>query len=529
MRLMSLCAIAFLMATSSTYGQQQSAIDIIHYRIAVGVTDNDDKVEGEAVISFKRLRLADRLILDLTGEAAGKGMKVESVLLNGNQVKFTHESDKLAIDLPSSMSSSDTGRVSIKYAGIPSDGLIISKNKFGNRTFFSDNWPNRAHYWMPCVDEPADKATVEFLVSAPSQYQVVSNGLLQEEVHLPDNRKLTHWKEETKLATKIMAIGIGAFDVQLSGTVDGIPVYSWVYPENSKEGFHDYALAAQILPYYIRTYGPYGYPKLANVQSKTRYGGVENAGTIFYSETSVTGTRKSEALLAHEIAHQWFGDMATETKFAHLWLSEGFATYMTALYMKNKYGRDTFLVMLKKDRLRVTKFAKTYHQPVVDTSVTDYMKLLNANSYQKGGWVLHMLRTMMGDSSFYRSIRKYYATYSGKNAGTDDLRRIMEEVSGKKLQPFFQQWLYTPGNPELDVTWMYKESEKQVYVTVIQKQSPAFQFPLQILFKNAGVKDQVSSVQVSKQQEVFKIRATKKPDELILDPETVLLFEGTVH
>ncbi|HMF70795.1 MAG TPA: M1 family aminopeptidase, partial [Flavitalea sp.] len=231
----------------------------------------------------------------------------------------------------------------------------------------------------------------------------------------------------------------------------------------------------------------------------------------------------------HEIAHQWFGDMATETKFAHLWLSEGFATYMTALYMKNKYGRDTFLVMLKKDRLRVTKFAKTYHQPVVDTSVTDYMKLLNANSYQKGGWVLHMLRTMMGDSSFYRSIRKYYATYSGKNAGTDDLRRIMEEVSGKKLQPFFQQWLYTPGNPELDVTWAYKESEKQVYVTVIQKQSPAFQFPLQILFKNAGVKDQIASVQVNKQQEVFKIRATKKPDELILDPETVLLFEGTVH
>jgi aminopeptidase N len=185
--------------------------------------------------------------------------------------------------------------------------------------------------------------------------------------------------------------------------------------------------------------------------------------------------------------------------------------------------------MLKKDRLRVTKFARTYHQPVVDASVTDYMKLLNANSYQKGGWVLHMLRTMMGDSSFYRSIRKYYATYSGKNAETDDLRRIMEEVSGKNLQPFFQQWLYTPGNPELDVTWVYKEAEKQVYITVIQKQSRAFQFPLQILFRSAGTKDQISSVQVSKQQEIFKIRTTKKPDELILDPETVLLFEGSVH
>src|SRR6266700_2106852 len=179
-----------------------------------------------------------------------------------------------------------------------------------------------------------------------------------------------------------MVIGAAGFAVQYSGTINGTPVYSWVYPENKEKGFYDYAQAVDILPFYIKHVGPYAYEKLANVQSKTIFGGMENAGAIFYSENTVTGTRVSESLLAHEIAHQWFGDMATETDWSHLWLSEGFATYMTILY-----------------------FEKKYEKPVVDSSVTNYMELLNANSYQKGGWILHMLRMEAGDSAFWKGIR----------------------------------------------------------------------------------------------------------------------------
>ena len=231
-------------------------------------------------------------------------------------------------------------------------------------------------------------------------------------------------------------------------------------PEDRDKGFYDYALAADILPFFIKNVGPYGYKKLANVQSKTTFGGLENANTIFYSENSVTGNRKSEGTIAHEIAHQWFGNMATEKSFAHLWLSEGFATYMTTLYMEHKYGADTARSMLLKDRDEVIEFAKTTDQPVIDES-TDYMKLLNANNYQKGGWILHMLRRQLGDSLFWKSVQKYYSTYAGKNADSHDLQLIFEKVSGKNLSAFFKQWLYTPGIPKLDVTWSYlTEGEK---------------------------------------------------------------------
>ncbi|MBK8142123.1 MAG: hypothetical protein IPK57_14870 [Chitinophagaceae bacterium] len=145
------------------------------------------------------------------------------------------------------------------YKGYPADGLIISKNQFGNRTFFADNWPNRAHNWFPCVDDPADKASVEFAITAPEKYKVVANGLLIQETPLKNKKKLTQWKETVPLPTKVMVIGVADFAVHLSGMVNNcIPVTSWVFPENI-EGFMDYALAKDILTFYTNYIGPYAY------------------------------------------------------------------------------------------------------------------------------------------------------------------------------------------------------------------------------------------------------------------------------
>jgi aminopeptidase N len=507
--------------------QTRAEIDMLHYRFSLILNDSTDLIQGEAMLRFRATDNLNRVVLDLNGVAEGKGMEVASVAIKGQHLKFEHKTNKLTIELPG-FKKSDTGELTIRYSGIPSNGLVISKTKFGRRTFFGDNWPDRAHYWLPCKDEPGDKATLEFIVEAPSHYKVVSNGLLQEESALPQDRKRTHWKQNVPLSTKIMVIGVADFDVQYTGIVQGVQVSSWVFPENSEKGFYDYALAPGILDYFIKTYGPYGFEKLANVQSKTMYGGVENASAIFYSENSVTGTRRSEALLAHEIAHQWFGDMATETAFSHLWLSEGFATYMTCLYMKQQYGLDTFQVMMKNARNRVVNFAKTYYQPVVDTSTSDYMKLLNANSYQKGGWALHMLRVMIGDSAFYRSVRKYYATYFGKNANTRDLQKIFETVSGKDLKAFFDQWLYTPGHPVLKLNWKYDAATRVVSIDIEQQQQNIFRFPLDIQLKVNG-KNIKNTIQVSKKNETINIRVAEKPGSLVLDPELILLHEAVIE
>ncbi len=441
---------------------------------------------------------------------------------------FTHKNDKITIIPGHTINKDEERTFDISYSGIPTDGLIISRNIYGSRTFFGDNWPNRAHNWIPCNDDPADKASVEFIVIAPSHYQVISNGIQIEETSLADGKKLTHYKEEIPLPTKVMVIGAADFAVSRVGTIGCLPVYSWVYAENKEDGFKDYAMAKDILAYHINYIGPYPYQKLANVQSKTRFGGMENAGAIFYAETRINGRQDQEELLSHEIIHQWFGDMATEKSFAHLWLSEGFATYLTHLYIGSKYGADSLASEMKEDREGVITFVKRTHKPVVD-STPNYMELLNANSYQKGSWVLHMLRHELGDSVFHASIRKYYTDYAGKNAETSDLQKVFESVSGRNLGQFFKQWLFTPENPNLDITWKYDRTRGSIIITVKQLQQSLFEFPLEMQVRLTGnglPKKKVQSIR--KRVETFEFPVEANPVNLEIDPGTFLLYEGKV-
>ncbi|MGZ8559082.1 MAG: M1 family aminopeptidase [Chitinophagaceae bacterium] len=515
------CFICFHIFTNA-----QTNIDVQHYKFEIFLTDQSDTITGKATVLVKFIAATDQVTLDLTSVKGRKGMVITSINENNNPVEFSHQQDKIAIRLNQKPNTGETKTFIIEYKGIPSDGLIISNNKYGNRTFFADNWPNRGHNWIPCVDDPADKASVEFIVTAPQHYQVVSNGILIEQTNLTNNKKLTHWKEEVPVATKVMVIGAADFAVSLAGSIDNcIPVYSWVYPEDRDKGFYDFAQALEILPFFIKNVGPYGYKKLASVQSKTTFGGLENANTIFYAENTVTGTRDKESLLAHEIAHQWFGNMATEKSFAHIWLSEGFATYYTILYFEKKYGKDTADYMLKEDRNLVINFAKNYNRPIIDET-KDYMELLNPNSYQKGSWVLHMLRRQLGDSVFHKSIKTFYAEYAGKNADTKDLQSVVEKTSGKDLSVFFQQWLYTAIIPTLNVSWKYLSNEKKVTVTVRQLQITPFVFPLEIKLKNAIGNNTIKTISVSKKEETFIIPIKEKPSLLTLDSNTSLLFTG---
>jgi len=508
----------------------QSDIDVLNYTFEIGLNDRSDSIKGKVAIQLKLLNQTNTIRLDLTSvKQNGKGMWVHKVLENNNPVGFKQSADSLILKF----AEGKAGMVKtfiIEYSGIPADGLIISKNKYGERTYFADNWPNRAHNWIPCKDEPGDKATFEFIVTAPAQYQVISNGILAEEKILSGNNKLTHWKEGVPLSTKVMVIGVARFAIkQFTDSPPGIPVSAWVYPQDSVKGFENYSVAPAILKFYSDYIGPYPYNKLANVQSKTIFGGMENASAIFYYEESAASKNSVEDLLAHEIAHQWFGDMATEKSFPHLWLSEGFATYMTDLYIESKYGTDSMNRRLKSERRTVVNFSKRSDQPIVD-SISSYMDLLNANSYQKGAWVLHMLRRQIGDSAFHLFIKKYYDRYKGKNADTNDLVAVAGEVVNKDLKSFFRQWLFTPGIPQLNVKWKYDEKEKKVLVTIdqIQKQG-AFQFPFQLQLQTASGKSSTETLNITKQTETFNIPVKESIVNIYADPNTSLLFDGKIE
>lgn len=500
---------------------QPSSIDVQHYQFQITLTDASDTIEGITTLYIKFLKPTEEFNIDLKNIVRGKGMKVSHITGTKN---FTHANDKINIVPDRKQNAGDSAQFTISYKGIPADGLIISKNKYGKRTFFSDNWPNRAHNWLPCVDDVADKASVEFEITAPVHYQVVSNGMQTEETNLPSKMKLTKWNEVIPLPTKVMVIGVAEFAVQLADVVNNIPVYSWVYPENKIDGFYDYALAVEILKWFEDKVGPYAYSKLANVQSKTIFGGMENASAIFYKESSVDGAMTAEALIAHEIAHQWFGNMATEKSFAHIWLSEGFATYLTTMYMEEKYGVDTAMFLRLDDRQKVISFSRRSGMPVVDTSTQKYMDLLNANSYEKGGWVLHMLRRQLGDSIFWKGIRQYYQVYAGKNADTKDLQKIFEDVSGKNLNEFFTNWLFKSSQPDIKIKWDYNPVSKNISLDI--SQSTTFSFPLELEIKTKKGST-LHTIQVNKQHQQLQIPVKDQPVEIIPDPGVHLLATFT--
>lgn len=503
----------------NTCGQRRS-VDVQHYRISLTVLDNTDKITGSTDVTVRFLSNAAVFRLDLIGpEKADTGMtvlKVTEVPAKTSAVKnIPFRQNNTGVELSVNAGKGETRTYRIEYSGIPRDGLIISTNKFGNRTFFTDNWPDRAHYWLPCIDHPSDKATLDFDVLTPVKYTVVANGVKKQETTLNGGMKRTRYAEKARIPTKVIAIGIAGFAVDHSADVKGIPVYSYVFPENKDQGFKDYGRAGEILGFFIQHIGPYPYEKLANIQSKTIYGGMENAGAIFYAEESV-GSKHIEELLAHEIAHQWFGDAVTEAEWDHVWLSEGFATYMTHLYMEHKYGTDTLKAGLKADRKKVIAFEKKRNKPVVDTATNgDYTQLLNANSYQKGGWVLHMLRRQLGDSAFWRGIRTYVATFGGRNANTADFRRVMEKAGGQDLEDFFQQWLYTPGMPELSIR---PGSEAGTFI-IKQQQDQLFTFPLEY-----AIDDDPQIHKVYIKDRITTIRNLRANHTIHFDPQINLLF-----
>lgn len=530
MRLIKILLLLILLSVIVNFNsiaQNTTAIDVQHYKFELTLTDNTDTIKGTATISVKFLQRTQSITLDLGNiNSSGKGMQVINVIVEGKIASYTHNNDKLQVQLPVMEKAGDSQMVAIQYKGIPADGLIISKNLFNKRTFFGDNWPNRAHFWLPCNDIPADKASLEFIITVPSHYSIVSNGIQTGEHLINDSLKLTHWKEDVPLPTKVMVIGAADFAVSDAGYAGTIPVTSWVYNEDKEQGFHDYEKAKEILQYFISYIGPYGYKKLANVQSKTIFGGMENAGAIFYFEGSVTGNGKVEDLLAHEIAHQWFGDMVTETNFKHLWLSEGFATYLTDVYIESVYGTDSLHRRLIKERNGVIAFANKSIAPVVDTS-SDYMQLLNANSYQKGAWILHMLRNNVGDAVFKNIIREQYKKFAGSNASSEDFIATAEKVSHKNLQPFFKQWLYKPGIPVIATAWKYNAAAKKIVITVAQQQAGLFNFPMEFLVvtdKGSFLK----MVTTKKKATAVSFLIKGKPVQVVPDPNCKLLWQAAV-
>lgn len=344
-------------------------------------------------------------------------------------------------------------RTEVRYEGAPADGLVI-RGAGNAMTIFADNWPDRARKWLASQDHPGDKAPVTWSISAPAALTVVATGVLSR-VEPAGTRKIWHFAIEEPTPVHTMVVGaarLATAVVGRGGCPDRCtPVSVVSYPADSAWAVDGpFKRGPEMVDLFTRLFGTFPYGELRHVQSSTIFGGMENSTAIFYSDKAWSAHTLGEGIVAHETAHQWFGDAVSQTDWHHVWLSEGFATYSAALWAEHKGGAPALRSEMQNNA-RTVRAAAVRNRPIIDTAETRLMALLNANSYPKGSWVLHSLRGLMGDTAFFRGLRAYYARYRNGNALSRDFANVMSAAVGQNLDWYFVQALTQPGFPVFTV------------------------------------------------------------------------------
>jgi len=532
-------ASALIALVASRLGAQtvrpyQPAIDVLDYDLNLDLPDTGSVIRGTATLTARRTASTDSLLLDLVGLDVGR------VTVDGQSVRFGRTAERIAVPLPKGKAG--TFRIAVQYSGAPTDGLIVRTDSAGRWTGFGDNWPNRARFWIPSVDHPSDKATVTWTVRGPAARTVVANGkLVSTRPVRGSDRVETVWRETQPIPVYLMVIAAAPLAVyELGDTSCGlaelqrcVPQFVYTAPEQRAMLPGAFARAAGIVQLFSQLVGKFPYEKLAHLQSSTRFGGMENASAIFYSDNSFRRGTMNDGLIAHETAHQWFGDAVTERDWPHVWLSEGFATYFAALWTRAARGDSAFRADMA--RIRRTVLADTTavsKRPVIDTIETNLLRLLNRNSYEKGGFVLHMLRAQVGERAFFEGLRAYYTKYRNATAVTDDLRAEVERASGQSLGWFFDQWLRRPGFPEITATWSYDSTAHEAVIRVAQKSRfGLYRFPLTIAVIDSTGEAKRTKVDLSPSNPTAEVRVSiaAAPKSIALDPDTDLLAALSVN
>ncbi len=464
-------------------------------------------------------------------------LTVDRVTLNGSSYTFLRKDGKLHIDLPDAASPGTPYILEVQYHGKPKDGLILTADKDGKPAAVGDNWPNRVHHWIPVLDHPSAKATVTFNITAPAREEVVANGRLDHVETSANGQRTWTFSEGVPIPPYCMVIAVGQF-ARLEPTQPSLLSY-YVPHSDSPVAIKGFSPAIPSVEFFTETVAPYPYEKLALIVGATRFGGMENSSAIVFTSTlfnrsSPAGMSKTYGvplnnvtLIAHEIAHQWFGDSVTESTWSDLWLSEGFATYFAGLFVQRYEGEEAFQQYMKNGAASVFAYEKKSRVPIFDRDTENLLELLNPNNYQKGSWVLHMLRSNLGDKAFFRGIRNYYAAHKNATASTEDLRSALEQASGRDLRAFFARWVYDSGHPQYELSWEWLRN-RELRLTLKQSQpGNAFLDPVQVTISTTSGKRDLILKPTGKQL-IETIPLREKPLGVDLDPRNLLLDESTV-
>lgn len=506
----------------------QNQFDVLNNRIELSFDIPEKIVYGNVTMTARNdSDTLNRIYINFLDN-----MKVNFVKLNGSNVYYDRKNDYIIISSRDMVKKNDEFKVEINYQGTPqNEGFDAFAFKYinDNICIYNLSEPTYAPNWWPCKDLPTDKFTLDMLLTVPPDLTGASNGRLLKDTLISSNKRLFHWSSDYPITTYLVSIAISKYDfwqetyTSLDGSVT-MPVVYYSFPEYTGAAKKDWENTVEMLKFYSETFGEY--PFINDKYGMAMFGWVggamEHQTISSMGYTLTTGDGRFEDVVAHELAHQWFGDAVSPATWKDIWLNEGFATYSEALWQEHLNGKQgLFTYMRKADYGR---FEGTLYDP--------QGFIFGSTTYEKGAWVLHMLRNEVGDSTFFNIIRTYYQDYKYQSVTTEQFKQVCERVSGRNLSYFFDQWIYKgTSRPEFEYSWKADEFDGQegtntymlrLNVKQAQEDWSVYRSNLKVLVKTDRGNEEFTFFNDKKNQ-TFTQTIKGKPLEVLIDPDGWIL------
>ena len=513
--------------------------DLQHSKIALKFDLDQKKVIGDVTHTVSILKEGtEKIWFDAVG------LTIQSVTVNKAAAKFETKETRLIVPLPGAAKAGQRFEVEIKYEGKPTKGLyfILPDKEYPDRPkqVWTQGESEDTRYYLPTYDYPNDRLTTETILTVPAAWITVANGKLVSVSDAGSGNKTWTWRESLPSSTYLITVVAGEFD-EVKETWRGMPV-TYYAPKGRGERLKvNYSRTPQMLDFFSKRIGV-DYPWEKYAQSMVDdfvAGGMENSSATTNTSTSLTHpklapeyTTGEDPLIAHELGHQWFGDLVTCKDWGNIWLNEGFATFMERIWVEHNFPKDQIEYELWNDARDWFENPGLYGKPIVRHDFDDSSEF-DGNAYNKGGWVLMMLRHQLGDEAFYAGLKHYLEVNRGRNVVTADLTKAIEEATHVNVDQFFSQWIYGAGAPKFDVSYMYDDAKRQILLKVKQTQEVEgrvgiFHVPTEVEIATAsGAK--TYPITVDKAEESYSLPADSAPLMVLFDKGGHVLKSAEFH
>jgi aminopeptidase N len=522
----------FASPASRTHFAPDCPAAIAHTRLEFEPDLPGRKLRGRVTLSLSSRR-DDLAALELDAV----DMAITAVTVDETPAPATsYDGKRLRIELPRGYRRGDAFKLEVAYHCAPVRGLYFVGPDEAHPGRPLECWTQGqdedSRFYFPCMDAPLVKSTSEVLCTAPAGLFVLSNGDLREMRDLGDGRVLWHYGLDVPHSPYLVTLVCGQFaEIKTRAPETGVDVY--YYGPQGREADIERSLRATpaIIDFFSKTIGVrYPFSRYSQIfVSDFIFGGMENTTATTLTGEAMLDERAAldqdiEYLVAHELAHQWWGDLVTCREWPEAWLNEGFATYFEYVWRTHARGRDEADVELLGDLDGYLDEAGEYQRPIVCRQFEEPIDLFDRHLYEKGGRVLHMLRQELGDAVFWRAIRLYAERHARGSVETRDLARAVEEAAGRNLDRFFHQWIESPGHPELECTWQWDGDKRVGALRVEQKQEgdKIYELDTRVRLEVAG-REQDESLHIAERSHTFEVRLPEAPAQVVFDPGDVLL------